>query len=145
MVLPVPLRADDRATRAAVFLAETAAATRERFLGPVSYAAGPWEHVDWRPFDIAATDAYRDATNTDGFRDELRKHLRHGKPLAVTEFGCCCCAGAADRGAMGWAIIDESADPPRLDGDYARDEAEQVRYLEELHAIFEEEGVDLAW
>ena len=103
-------------------------------MGPVSYAAGPWEHVDWRPFDIAATDAYRDATNTDGFRDELRKHLRHGKPLAVTEFGCCCCAGAADRGAMGWAIIDESADPPRLDGDYARDEAEQVRYLEDLHS-----------
>jgi hypothetical protein len=126
-------------------LAETAAAARERFSGPVSYAAAPWEPVDWRPFDIASADAYRAAANAGGFRAELRKHLGHGKPLAVTEFGCCCYAGAADRGGMGWAIIDESADPPRLDGDYIRDEAEQVRYLADLHAIFAEEGVDLAF
>ena len=46
---------------------------------------------------------------------------------------------------MGWAIIDDSTDPPRLDGDYVRDESEQVRYLEELTAIFAEEGVDLAF
>jgi len=31
---------------------------------------------------------------------------------------------------------DDSTDPPRLDGDYVRDESEQVRYLEELHGIF---------
>jgi hypothetical protein len=42
---------------------------------------------------------------------------------------------------MGWAIIDASTDPLRLDGDYVRDEAEQVRYLEELTAIFAAEGV----
>jgi hypothetical protein len=46
---------------------------------------------------------------------------------------------------MGWAIIDTEPEPPRLDGDYARDESEQVRYLRELRAIFEEEGVDLAF
>jgi hypothetical protein len=45
-----------------------------------------------------------------------------------------------DRGGMGWAIIDDSADPPRLDGDHTRDEAEQVRYLEDLHTIFEEKA-----
>jgi len=127
------------------FLAETVAAARERFGGPVSYASAPWEPVDWQPFDIAATDAYRDAANADGFRGELRQQLGHGKPLVITEFGCCCYAGAADRGGMGWAILDESADPPRLDGDYPRDEPEQARYLEELYAIFEEEGVDLAF
>jgi hypothetical protein len=104
-----------------------------------------WEPVDWAPFDIAATDAYRDAANAGTFRSELRKQLQHGKPLAVTEFGCCGYAGAADRGGMGWAIIDASTDPPRLDGDYVRDESEQVRYLEELTAIFAEEGVDLAF
>jgi hypothetical protein len=111
----------------------------------VTYASGPWEHVDWQPFDIVATDAYRDAANAGGFREELRKHLGHGKPLTVTEFGCCCYAGAGDRGGMGWAIIDESADPARLDGDYTRDEAEQVKYLADLHGIFEAEGVDLAF
>src|SRR5215467_7678636 len=127
------------------FLAATAEAARSRFGGPLTYASGMWEPVDWGPFDIVATDAYRDASNAATFRSELRKQLRHGKPLAVTEFGCCGYAGAAARGGMGWAIIDDSTDPPRLDGDYTRDESEQARYLEELTAIFAEEGVDLAF
>ena len=42
-------------------------------------------------------------------------------------------------------IIDADADPPQLDGEYTRDESEQVRYLQELQAIFVEEGVDLAF
>ena len=127
------------------FLAATAEAARSRFAGPLTYASGMWEPVDWAPFDIAATDAYRDAGNAGTFRSELRKQLQYGKPLAVTEFGCCAYAGAGDRGGMGWAIIDDSTDPPRLDGDYVRDESEQVRYLEELNVIFAEEGVDLAF
>jgi len=128
------------------FLAQTAAAARARFGGPVTYASGMWEPVDWEPFDIVATDAYRDASNAKGFREDLRKFLGHGKPLAVTEFGCCPYAGAADRGGMGWAIIEATGDgPPQLNGDYVRDEAEQVRYYRELRAIFADEGVDLAF
>jgi hypothetical protein len=46
---------------------------------------------------------------------------------------------------MGWAIIDDSTGSPRLDGDYVRDESEQVRYLEELLGVFAAEGVDLAF
>src|SRR5215470_2594153 len=42
------------------FLAATAEAARGRFGGPLTYASGMWEPVDWGPFDIAATDAYRD-------------------------------------------------------------------------------------
>src|SRR6516162_3380208 len=127
------------------FLAATAEAARSRFAGPLTYASGMWEPVDWAPFDIVATDAYRDASNAATFRSGLRKRLKHGKPLAVTEFGCSGYAGAADRGGMGWAIIDDSTGQPRLDGDYVRDESEQVRYLEELHGIFAAEGVDLAF
>ena len=95
------------------FLAETVAAARERFAGPLTYASGMWEPVDWQPFDIAATDAYRDATNAQRFRAELSKQARAGKPLVVTEFGCCGYAGAGDRGGTGWAIIEPDADPPR--------------------------------
>src|SRR5499425_828640 len=127
------------------FLAATAEAARSRFAGPLTYASGMWEPVDWSPFDIVAVDAYRDAGNAGSFRSKLGKQLKHGKPLAVTEFGCCGYAGAADRGGMGWAIIDDSTEPPRLDGDYRRDESEQTRYLEELSTIFAEEGVDLAF
>jgi hypothetical protein len=118
---------------------------RSRFAGPVTYASGMWEPVEWTPFDVVAVDAYRDAGNAATYRSELRKYLGYGKPLAVTEYGCCGYAGAADRGGMGWAIIDLDGDSPRLDGDYVRDEGEQVRYLRELNEVFEAEGVDLAF
>ena len=68
--------------------------------------------MDWAPFDIAAVDAYRDASDAGTFRAELRTHLGHGKPLAITEYGCCGYAGAACRGGMGWAIIDRAARLP---------------------------------
>ncbi|GIF67329.1 hypothetical protein Ais01nite_53640 [Asanoa ishikariensis] len=124
-------------------LADTAATVRERFRGKVTYAAGTWEQIDWAPFDIASVDAYGDAS--DAFRQGVREYQRHGKPLAATEFGCCTYRGAAERGGMGWAIVDHEADPPRLDGDYTRDEGEQARYLREMITLFDEEGVDTAF
>jgi hypothetical protein len=104
------------------FLAEAAATARKHFGGPVTYASGPWEDLDWTPFDLVALDAYRDEQNAAGFRESLRSRVAQGKPFVATEFGCCTYRGAAARGAMGWAIVDHSADPPRLDGDYVRDE-----------------------
>jgi hypothetical protein len=131
------------AARLDAVLADTAATVRERFRGKVTYAAGTWEQIDWTPFDIVSVDAYGDTS--DAFRQGLREYLRHGKPLAATEFGCCTYRGAAERGGMGWAIVDYEADPPRLDGDYTRDEDEQARYLREMLALFDEEGVDAAF
>ncbi|WP_030509233.1 hypothetical protein [Microbispora rosea] len=127
------------------FLAETAEAVRTVFGGRVTYASGEWEDVDWSPFDIVAVDAYRDERNAATYREELRSRFRHGKPVAVTEFGTCAYTGAGARGGMAWAIVDYTANPPRLDGDYRRDEGEQVRYLRELLTVFEEEGVDSAF
>jgi hypothetical protein len=51
---------------------------------------------------------------------------------------------------LGWAIIDwqapdELSTGPRLDGDYVRDEGEQVRYLGELLEVFDGAGVDSAF
>jgi hypothetical protein len=127
------------------FLGETAEAARTRFGGPLTYASGMWEPVDWSPFDIVASDAYRDENNAATFSEEVRKLFAHGKPVAVTEFGCCPYAGAAAKGGTGWAIVEYAADPPRLDGDYTRDEGEQVRYFEELTQVFRTDGVDLAF
>ncbi|MGI5230048.1 hypothetical protein [Actinoallomurus sp. CA-142502] len=131
------------AARLDTVLADVAATVRERFRGKVTYAAGTWEQIDWAPFDIVSVDAYGDAS--DAFRQGLREYLRHGKPLAATEFGCCTYRGAAERGGFGWAIVDYEADPPRLDGNYVRDEEEQARYLREMMAVFEKEGVDTAF
>ena len=126
------------------FLVNTVAEVRERFGGKVTYASGLWEDIDWTPFDIVSVDAYRDKENAATFRDQLVERVKIGKPVAITEFGSCTYTGAGERGGMGWAIIDDKADPPRLNGDFTRDEQEQVRYLQELLPIFEEVGVDTA-
>jgi hypothetical protein len=131
--------------RLSEFLAVVASEARGRFGGRLSYAAAPWEEIDWTPFDIVGVDGYRAAENREYFPGEIRRRFRHGKPVAITEFGCCAYRGAADRGGMGWAIIDREADPPQLDGVYVRSEGEQVRYLTELLAVFDAAGVDSAF
>ena len=120
-------------------------AARAEFGGRLTYAAGMWEEVDWSLFDVVSVDAYRDATNASSFADTVRGWQAHGKPVAVTEFGCATYRGAADRGGTGWAVVDRGVDPPRLDGEYLRDEQEQVRYLREVLPVLEAEGVDTAF
>lgn len=128
------------------FLAEAAQAARGEFGGPLTYAAGTWEPVDWSRFDIVSVDAYRDARNARSFRADLRKRIAHGKPVAATEFGCCAYAGAADRGGLGWDIAEyDEGGVPTIKGEYERDESEQVRYMQEVNQAFVEEGLDLAF
>ncbi len=116
------------------FLAEAVEAVRPRFGGRVTYASGPWESVDWSPFDLVGVDGYRAAYNADTYRSELREHFKHGKPVAITEYGTCAYRGAGELGGMAWQP------PPGA----VPDEGEQVRYFTELLDIFEEEGVDAA-
>jgi hypothetical protein len=121
--------------RLSAFLAESAAASRERFGGRLTYASAPWEFIDWSPFDIVGVDAYRADYNSGTFREEVRGHAVHGKPVAVTEFGTCAYQGAGLRGGMAWTVPDGAV----------REEGEQVRYFAELLDVFEEEGVDSAF
>jgi hypothetical protein len=131
------------------FLAEVAADARQRFPGRLTYAAGLWEDIDWAPFDIVAVDAYRDESTKAFYPDMIESLVKMaadlGKPFAATEFGCCTYEGAADQGGMGWDILDETAGGPRIKGAYRRSEAEQVTYLTELLATFDEQGVDSAF
>ncbi|MCX7522717.1 hypothetical protein OSC27_10555 [Microbacterium sp. STN6] len=131
--------------RLSVALADIATAVRREFGGRISYASGPWEFIDWGPFDIVGVDAYRNAENAGVFRDELRAHHAHGKPVAVTEFGCCTYRGAGDAGGEGWLAVDESEGEKRMRPGTLRDEGEQSRYLTQLLPIFEEEGMDAAF
>ncbi|TWF90365.1 hypothetical protein [Kitasatospora viridis] len=116
------------------FLAQAATTVRAHFDGRITYASGPWEPVDWAPFDLVGIDAYRSAQNADDFRTQLREARSTGKPVAVTEYGTCAYRGAGDLGGMAWQP------PPGA----VPDEQEQVRYLEELLDVFEDEGVDTA-
>jgi hypothetical protein len=127
------------------FLGRAVTEVRSSFAGPITYAAGPWESVDWRLFDLVGIDHYRDAGNRDTYREQLRSYFAHGRPVVVTEFGCCTYRGAQDRGALGWAIVDRAAHPARLIEEVVRDEQEQADYLTETLALLEAEGVDGAF
>ncbi|WP_194820132.1 hypothetical protein [Nocardia sp. XZ_19_385] len=125
-------------------LADAAATVRKRFRGKLTYAAGLWEDIDWTPFDIIGIDAYGDPGHP-AYRQGLQALCAAGKPIAVTEVGCCTYRGAAELSGFGWDIIDYDTDPPRTKGDYRRDEDEQVRYMRELFDFFEAESVDTAF
>lgn len=130
------------------FLARAVAVVRARFGGPVTYAAIPFEGVDWTPFDIVSVDAHRSKEIAHTYPQAIRALVDRSadKPVAITEFGCTTHRGAADHGARGGEIVEyEGGVPARLNGDYVRDEQEQATYLRELLDVFTAEGVDAAF
>jgi hypothetical protein len=123
------------------FLAEANRAVREVFSGPVSYASAPIEKVDWSPFDFVCLDYYRGRRNRDDFGARLQRHFTHGKPVIITEVGCCTYRGAEDKGGMGWAIVDPR-NHDRLSGAFVRDEELQAAEVIDMLTILERCGVD---
>ena len=123
------------------FLARVTDAVRQVFGGEISCASLTAEHVDWSRFDVVGVDLYREAANKGYYTRDLRRYLSYGRPLVIAEFGCCTFRSAADMGPNGWQIVDFSTLPPRLNGDYIRDEGEQAREVADLLATFAEAGV----
>ncbi len=127
------------------FLRTAVATIRERFHGKVTYAAIPFEGVDWDLFDFVTLELIRSAEVADRFRDGVRELVAQPKPVAVTGFGTATWRGAGDVAPRSMEIIeydDATGEPVRLDGRYQRDEAGQAAYLSELLEIFDREGVD---
>ncbi len=127
------------------FLRKAANTVREVFHGQITYAAGPWESVDWTLFDVVSLDYYRDIHNQSSYRQTLRTYFRFQKPVVILEFGCCTYRGAADQGGYGWAIVNRDITPRQLRDTFVRDETGQAQYLEELLNLFREEQVDGAF
>jgi len=124
------------------FLSSASERVRRVFRGSVTYASIPLETVDWSLFDFVSVDLYGGSqVSTDGFTAMLRRCFGHGRPVAITEFGCCTYRGAAAAGGRGFAIIDHQKRPPQLDGEYVRDESEQAGELKRLLRIFDDAGV----
>ncbi len=125
------------------FLHRAAAVARARFAGKITYAAIPFEGVDWTPFDFAGLDCYRTIEVAAQFRPGIRALVGQGKPVAITECGCCTFRGAGDKGARGGMIVEyEAGKAKQLDGEYVRDEDEQAGEIIDVLEIFREEGVD---
>ncbi|MEV7600703.1 hypothetical protein AB0O91_25360 [Kitasatospora sp. NPDC089797] len=129
---PEFLAAGPPPARLNAFLATAAATARRHFAGPVTYAAGLWEDVDWTPFDLVAVDAYRDAANADTLRTDLEALRRHGKPVVAAEFGCATFTGAAAHGSAAWMLVDRSDGTRRPRPGLVRDEAAQAAELTSL-------------
>jgi hypothetical protein len=130
------------------FLREAVVAVRERFGGKITYAAIPFERIDWSPFDFTTVELIRSAEVADRFRDGVRTLVAGAKPVAITGFGTATWRGAGAIAPRSMEIIEYDPDsgvPIRLDGDYLRDEAGQASYLTELLEIFDTEGVDSAF
>lgn len=141
-------RLADVSSRLNDFLREAVAGVRDRFRGRVTYAAIPFEDVDWDLFDIVTLELIRSAAVADRFRDGVRNLVAQPKPVAITGFGTATWRGAGDIAPRSMEILERDEDtgaPLRLDGEYQRDEAGQAAYLRELLEIFDDEGVDSAF
>jgi hypothetical protein len=122
-------------------LARACDTARAEFAGPLSYAAGLWERVDWRPFDLIGLNYYRLKYNRPRYAQRLRRYHRHGKPVVITEFGCGAFDGAADLGPASHSIVSYGPTGPTLAPGHTRNEQVQADYLAELLAIYRAVGV----
>ncbi|MFI0820806.1 abortive phage infection protein [Streptomyces sp. NPDC021098] len=127
----------ETARRLRRFTARAAAVGRSVFRGPLSYGAAQDEDVDWDLFDLVCIDYYGWYPNRAGHLRELRRYQRHGKPLAITEFGCCTFEGAPRLGGMGWDVVDYTTTPPRVKEGLVRSERTQAAYLTDVFEVFE--------
>jgi hypothetical protein len=134
---------DRRITRKLnTLLAAALATARQAFHGPVTYAAGYWEKVDWSGFDLIGVSLYRFGPDPAAYEQRLRTLLRDAdKPVVITEFGCGAHRGAERRGPGSFLIVNWFAQPPRVKDGHVRDERTQAAYLTELIDLYAATGV----
>jgi hypothetical protein len=123
------------------FLDESLLMVRKSFSGKVTYASAMWEIVDWTNFDFVSVNLYKASFNKSFFNKIIRKMKSKGKPLAITEFGCCTYLGADKKGPTGYTILDTTTEPPTFKEKRERDERTQADYIADLLQTFEKEGV----
>ncbi len=127
------------------FMRETAKAVREVFGGVLTYSAGHWERIDWSLFDYICINYYEAKKDPALFRKRLHRWRSFGKPVIITEFGCCCYEGAEEAGPMGYNIINYDTDPFHVMFPLERDESIQQRYIFDTLKILEAEKIQGAF
>ncbi|GLF94993.1 abortive infection protein [Streptomyces yaizuensis] len=123
------------------FLGRALETVRPLFGGRVTYSSGEWEEIDWRGFDVVGVNLYRDARNRAAYTWKLHTLRRHGKPVVVTEFGCCTFTGAREHGGSGFLAVDWERVPPVVRDGFVRDEREQADEIGELLDLYAAERV----
>lgn len=128
--------------RTNALLTAAQATARPLFGGPITYAAGFWEQVDWSGLDFVGVNLYRMGRDSQAYEEQVRALVRESaKPVVITEFGCGAFRGAEVRGPGAFLIVNWFAQPPRVREGYERDEATQAAYLGELIDCYAAAGV----
>jgi hypothetical protein len=139
------------------FLARAAVAVREVFNGPVTYAALPFEQVDWEMFDIIGTNHYWREPARDRYLPTLEPLLASGKPVVVSEFGFVTRTDADQIGSAAPLNIDPVTMSlhllpltrrfvrPQVRTIHERDEGLQARCLLDQLELLDSAGVDGAF
>ncbi|MEU7481816.1 hypothetical protein AB0A63_37970 [Lentzea sp. NPDC042327] len=142
-----PARMAEAATRLNEFLADAVTRVREVFHGRVTYAAIPFERVDWDLFDVVSLELIRSAEVADRYAEGIRSVVAQGKPVAITGFGTAAWRGSGAVAPRSMEIVEHDRDgrPVGIKAGYERDEDEQARYLREVLAVLEVERVDSAF
>ncbi|MDF3820883.1 hypothetical protein P3G55_13285 [Leptospira sp. 96542] len=122
-------------------LTEMSDVSRSFFSGPITYSAGVWEDVDWNKFDYIGVNLYRDRDNEFSYVSDLKNLQSIGKPVIITEFGCCTFEGAERLGGGGWLVVDHSKIPPEIKEGYKRNEKVQAEHLAELLDLYYKENI----
>ncbi|MFD3925984.1 abortive phage infection protein [Streptomyces sp. NPDC058614] len=129
------------ARRLSRFTAKAARVGRSVFGGRLTYAAAQDDDVDWGLFDLVGIDYYSYFRSRNEYVRDLDRFRRFGKPVAITEFGCCTFEGAPEQGGMGWDVVDYTKEPPEIKGELVRSERTQAAYLMDVLSVFESMGL----
>ncbi|EMD26796.1 hypothetical protein [Amycolatopsis azurea] len=128
--------------RLADFLGRAADVARRNFRGRITYASiGGAEPVDWTLFDIVGIDYYPYFATDAEYTKDLAQYRKWDKPVVVLEFGSCTFTGAAQAGGMGWDIVDNDHEPPRIKPGHVRNEREQAGHIARLLGVFGTAGI----
>ena len=124
------------------FLKDAVATVKNEFSGKITYASAMWERVDWSDFDLVSMNLYKASFNKSYFNKTLDKLASYGKPVAITEFGCCSYNGADDKGPTGYSVLDISKKPPAFTEKCSRNEKVQADYIIDALQTYDSKNVE---
>ncbi|MFI2652192.1 abortive infection protein [Micromonospora fulviviridis] len=143
----VPTGRVDRAVanaRLNEFLDRVVRSVRAVYSGELSYAAAPFEDVDWGLFDMVRlmhfyTLAY--PSSDDEHVRELMRYHRWGKPVMIAEFGTATHPRAAEMAFMSFDIVERQGVVPLVREGVRRDEDAQAAFHLRMLDLFAQAGM----
>lgn len=123
------------------FIKDAVTLVKNEFSGKVTYASAMWEKIDWSGFDFVSMNLYKASFNKSFYNQTLKKLVLKGKPVIITEFGCCSYDGADQKGPTGYFVLDFSKTPPVFKEKCVRNEKVQADYIIDLLQTYDREKV----